>query len=324
MAEEKKKKEKKSESSSSTDEEEKLVNQQRKTLKSLAGLVKEIHDHTKKDGKPGGGKTKDIIGNQTQSYIDSLNHANYKFVIHKKYYLEIYNQYKSEILRSSETCSWIFDNPIVLHLGHEKPEAAKKKVILRLGIAYIKADEIRTELESAIEKEKNPNKVAMIKSRYEYQFRDELILNLLRVFRFCLDPESRDYTKIQKEIAIFESRLEDAKESTEDSSDEGEGTTKSFIGNMAGRLGNKLEKDELKEATGLFGDMFDNEELFDKMGSKVEKIQKQVQEDGKSMGTGQMFKTMFGAMAEMADEFGEVGDTIDKKAAEKKEKKSKK
>jgi len=247
----------------------KLV-EQRKALKVLAVSVRDIFsNHPTIMGGKSFNEKKPLPQQYAENYIKTVESANFKWAPHKKIFLEIFSAHRGEILQSDKKTSWLGDNRVEAHLGKGIAKAEKQNNLLKLSMAFVKAQAIKDKLESDASAS-GPNEADDIRMQFEYNLADELLSNLMRIFILAVEgDEDRHVAKLEACANVF-----DARRGVNEATSEEEEAAKSKAGASLGKLLPGSAGGTMSNMLSMVTEVFGGEKFLEAAGKKMEAIEK--------------------------------------------------
>lgn len=233
-------------------------------------------------------KTKDIILDKVKKYQKVVKAENAGFDGHKKPYLEVYENFKREILDTAENDGWIRTNRVDICLN--------KNVGIKLSICYERALKIRELLEDS--KTGNANIDDEIECKYEYLYADELLYKFLLVVREALPKKHRDSKKLNITIETLSDRVgsfDDSSEETTRKKESGANNMLEGIKNMFPSMSNDGEVNINGNGfMDIIGGVFGNKEITGQIGNAVKSLEGVL--NNKNDSTENVVENMFDAL----------------------------
>lgn len=212
---------------------------------------------------------KNIILERARKYEKVVFAGNASFEGHKKTYIDIYEQFRREILETAAQDSWIKTNLVDISLS--------KTVGVKFSICYERALKIRDVLDQS--KTGNANNDEEIECKYEYLYSDELMYRFLLVIQASLPPNNRDSKKLKNTIEILAERAgmnaeSDSEETTKKKGSNAnnllDGIRNMFPGmNEDGRGDGNIDGNGFMD---IIGGVFGNKELTGQIGNAVKNL----------------------------------------------------
>jgi len=212
-------------------------------------------------------KTKNIILDRVKKYQKVVCAENAGFEGHKKPYLDVYEEFRREILDTAEHDGWIRANLVDICLN--------KQIGIKLSICYEKALKIRDLLDES--KTGNANNDSEIECKYEYLYADELLCKFLLVIREALPKNHRDSKKLNLTIETLSDRsgtLDDSvSEETKKKKESNANNVFEGIRNMFPSMGDDGEMDIKGNGfMDIIGGVFSNKEITGQIGNAVKNL----------------------------------------------------
>ena len=209
-----------------------------------------------------------------ENYLKLVKAANASFEAHKPFYLEIFDKYRSSILKTADEDTWLCKNVVDVHLGHNNKKLARHNCIIKFSVCYSKAKKIREFMEQKLTGDVNTDEE--IKSDYEFKYQDELLYRFLMIIRACLDDNHRDVKKIDKTIQILADRA-GINDDSESSDEEKTAKNNQTASNLLSGIQNMMGADDNGNVGGdkfmnILGNVFNNKQITGQIGNAVKSL----------------------------------------------------
>lgn len=256
---------------------------------SLADLLNDVIDDWKDSEICSNTRGDARIKPYIKKYLDCLRSDTAKFKNHIPYFMKIYNNKRSEILKTvnDDNIKWI-ESDVVVWYGEDIPQIKRNTIKLPVSIVYTKAVSLREEIDNS--------RVVIEKGQEEelcdaYFYADEMIYFMFMIFKECIielqDPSYKtDLDILTKACRVFASNLAIEDES-KDRKKKG-GGFKPFITKMMKLFGGT----ELGDEIGVTDENFDEDKISDMADSLFsdDKINKTIGTAIKGLKSGKLNK----------------------------------